>query len=128
MGTHIHQNIIAINADAIGIHFHCWIKIVLARAAVELPEVERTHQPALVDLALAQRTAVVRANAVEGVDGASHVAHRIRVVGCDDFHDRAGRKRGKRARVDERHASSKPVWGGTCQGCGPARQPAASVP
>ncbi len=87
-----------ISGDAAG-----GIASALAGAAIEFPKVVRAGEVRAIEVPLAERTAVVNADAIESVDDAFDIADGVRVRAYEDFHDFAGRQIRGAGDIDQRH-------------------------
>ena len=74
-----------------------------AGLAVPFPGMPGADDVGAAKLALAEGSAGVGADAVEGVDGAVVVADGVGIFADEGFHEGAGRKRGEFGDFDERH-------------------------
>ena len=79
------------------------VVIVLAGRAIEFPEMVGADHASIVDLALAERSAAMEADAAERADCAAGMAHRIGLVAHHHLHDGIRGQLRQRAHFEKRH-------------------------
>src|SRR5579862_5496237 len=113
----VDQNIGALDLDGERVDADVGVEIVEPGAAIVFPGVPRTHQCIPVQRPLPERSPGVRANAVQSVQLAAHVADGIAVLPHQGFHDGPRRELGNRRHF---HKSHQPIVSPSGAGLRPA--------
>src|ERR1035437_6213661 len=83
----LYIDVAAVDFDFESGHASGGVVIVLAGGAIEFPKVVGADHAAIVDLALAERTALMEAHAAEGVDGPAGTAYGVGSIAHHHLHD-----------------------------------------
>src|SRR5579885_4987 len=86
MSGNLQENIAAFDFHFEGRDAERRIGIVLAGCAIKLPEVVWAHNPAVVNLSLAQGSSSMQANPAQRAQSSPHIADRVGLTFHDHFH------------------------------------------